>query len=1856
MKYLALSFLFLSTAGCGLEDLFGGSKSNVLTEDGGTCAKDLEALTDLLVQPQSCTVTDQCPMGSFCDIDRGACDWQCYSDSDCGPGGACTCRGQCTDVGEPPPAEDPSCPRNRDLLIAIESTPRGCVFDDQCPYGSRCDATSHTCTWDCIGESDPVTSWNCPTGQMCDCSGRCTGDGDDGEQVIATRGTLEIDPAPIVVQLDEEGLWYPVRVDVSLRADSPAAAAGANAVYVRASSELLVSCSPVLDWSTFASECELSSFTFQAAGAVQRATRPVWVRAAEDGQVSGMLTFTSATTIPGRRVVSLDPSPESASSQPLEGEYAGWAELTWASGSSTVKMPVPAGTRVRLRAWGTSTRVDLVDSLGILAPSGKLRVPPMGNPGYAFPWIDPSEVPDAPAAGLMSARVIPTQFTHSAESGRIAGSFRIAVSFEENTCVHPESTAGLKLTGACSPCAALVCGADSYCCNNQWDGLCVSEARQWCAPADETFLEWNYEIDRIGDLVGCASDLSCDEGLYCDGGFCTEGTPWGSGFPSSFAGNALDYRPIDDWEAKLIEVAADIPVDDLAPMDVYDGTDGLFAPGMTWPRIVSGDVIAPLVVAPKGYELCERDLAPYLEWINEQFVPFFFGGDAAVDAGIVGAYPNPPCQHVYSGSDASWQRAIPCIHPTLIPGAGSDDIYSRLPGDRKASCQALFANMDARDLTSATTMDGFLAASCRDSGAILALDQLDLRAGQYMVYLCPFADLLLRTDSKADTIAQSVLSYDPDLASATPLETRVFGSQVLTVSGDLAAADGSIPRGIDLAYVADRAMQTGIDAPPAAQLILECLDALERTPVGIAPGAGAYPSYFDGGSCSSPGHFYAALDALVEGTSYRWSLNTSQAAAGLYERLVAQWLGLIGFLANEGSEAQGLAGTIASAGDDPIAADAAGAVPGAAELLDRVAAAWLMVLDREVASRLFALPPGKLGAPDYRPTGAAPILAHHEQAVGLPVAVFEAAAQHLKLLDGHLQAMTYATYGDCAGGIPSGARQNALARAATAIRVSLAAEALAVGLYDRATQIECNPAACPSGSVCGPANVCVIADGSPARAPVAWEERYRTAASLAAAIRERAIGTANDLRDCRNPLGYDEGEVPVFFGDVMGDSSRFFASSDYLVSGWAQPAVAAAESSLAAAREAWLGQRSAATQQTLTDDEVERRREELAARYGRPLIDLCGLEGIEGKDALAAFASGQLRPETCYVDYQAAACRVPAEELFSQVSSTDAQFQLCLWHELEAQLGLVSPYDTVADVWWTATVNLSTGTFTAGGETLSIATLWDINVSVVDPMEIAGARAACASAVGSGGLPTTEDVYPEVADRAACYHGQIGEALLGVMAAAKEIDIAEAAWDDAQARYAQQTLFCIETKAWVDQRAMLTTAYESHMRKLLDARRSAGFLSQALGGLTRFVVGAVTGNPLGALEGLVDMVWHPGFGVAEDMDEARVMYDAQMGMLGDNQVLRSCLHEAAMSKIGIETVALQVERASLEADLHLARYKNLVRAAKQTILEGNAAVAREDDRDVPPIAFHYWLDERMDTFHRDFAWAKRLTYLAMRAVEYEYQVSLPLRDMIVAATHPSQLHDAIVLLQQEQLTRTINNRRPEDSIVVISVRDQLLGLVDTDDPREGERNLSATAKFQERLWSGENSIQADDGTYLGQGLSFTLSETGPLELRCAERVWRVTATLQGDFATDAPVVPMLLIKRNRFESQWCEGRGDGEPYQVAAMQPASRLFPEDQRGGSEAAGIENTTAMMLPWLNVRRSDFYREEYAEGASEEIAGQGLYGDYILLFPWHGLLDTACPPDTPEAECEGRFDLRDVEDVLLRFDYLSVDDLGL
>ena len=346
----------------------------------------------------------------------------------------------------------------------------------------------------------------------------------------------------------------------------------------------------------------------------------------------------------------------------------------------------------------------------------------------------------------------------------------------------------------------------------------------------------------------------------------------------------------------------------------------------------------------------------------------------------------------------------------------------------------------------------------------------------------------------------------------------------------------------------------------------------------------------------------------------------------------------------------------------------------------------------------------------------------------------------------------------------------------------------------------------------------------------------------------------------------------------------------------------------------------------------------------------------------------------------------------------------------------------------------------------------------------------------------------------------------------------------------------------------------------------------------------------------------------------------------------------------LESIELQIEgikQSLLGVSGALVQRANRIRELGAILDDAIAAWEREEPRRLPDARHNYWVDEEITQFKARFAWAKRLTYLALRALEYEVQQSTGLRGDVLDAVHPDQLENVLRDLEREQATRGINGNRPEDKIVVLSLRDDLLEYPPRDDnATAAERQLTPAGEFAERLNDRANAIYDNEGNYLGVGISFTVRPVGPLHYRCAERTWSANASIQGDLlGQTTPELPVFLLKRNTFQSQWCNGRGDESEMQVVSLTPSVNLFKEttEPAGPGEVEGY--SWAYINAWLNVRRSDFYSEKYIDGATDELAGRGLYGDYVLLFPWYGLLE------------HDSFDLRQVEDILLRFDYLSV-----
>jgi hypothetical protein len=365
--------------------------------------------------------------------------------------------------------------------------------------------------------------------------------------------------------------------------------------------------------------------------------------------------------------------------------------------------------------------------------------------------------------------------------------------------------------------------------------------------------------------------------------------------------------------------------------------------------------------------------------------------------------------------------------------------------------------------------------------------------------------------------------------------------------------------------------------------------------------------------------------------------------------------------------------------------------------------------------------------------------------------------------------------------------------------------------------------------------------------------------------------------------------------------------------------------------------------------------------------------------------------------------------------------------------------------------------------------------------------------------------------------------------------------------------------------------------------------------------------------------------------------------------MQACYHEADMRHIGINTAMMQIDRRRLDVNAAIASLVDGYTRINQGLAEGRAAIAREQQRGAPSVAHGYWYADAVDRYVRDFNVAKSLTFLSVQAAEYELQQSFGSRGDVVSARHPDQLRAAHQVLMNFLNARNINGNRPAGRDIVLSLRDDILGLTlnHTTGAKYGpnERNV----RLRERLTAPEAAVYDANGSYLGQGIAFTFAPPPDTETRCAERLWTVSATLSGfGLGTKSPTGELLVMKRHTAFSKWCHDHGDGSPYQVTTVRPRGQLYglvptqPSDDHQGSYA------TALLQPFFNKTRKDFFGSGMSsdvkpQGASDELSGRALYGDYVLVFPYATMLND------PSV-----FNLDSLEDVLIRFDYYSVNDV--
>lgn len=1776
---------------------------------------------------------------------------------------------------------------------AVATDGRSCLYNENCPYGSKCSDDTKTCVFSCIETNHPVQG--CTGGTVCDCFGDCVEPGAVAVRRSDDMPFLEVLPRDIPVSSE---IFEPRRFSINLVTESAdvAAESGGTKITINAPDGVEVSCDATdQNTGSYSAACVLDYWTFELQGPRNRAASSVWVRSVSGSTseaANWQLKITSASTANHVAYVSVREFDAAAMVPPIfaeVGAYRGTLARLAVGDTTTFLLPDEvAPLAVPIRAWATPTAISFYDETKVISPSGWLRIDTTQDLVQQLLTLPETGNALVQATGGVAGNIrsLSVHRAFDSATGVLSGGFLMEVigstrwGFElvrgdDSTC---------SLTTDCGSgeiCTQSLCMPSETWTAGSWEPtplLSEEFGRRWASAFSEIVhgAVARIEVDQANGVL--TDDFLPQEHL----GFFDNGlheNPYGI-----YGVNSGVARPTS--AVLPIQVATDLLVEAPLPQDIGVGLSEYF----------------------KQYHSHHQD-----HHSNEQGVKWSLERNSAEVCSFTCSYLNV-YNDGYFGLDASGSPIpqgirdanVPC-HDAL-PVSGTQLIFANLVethstyinDPRRATCQAMYENHKSgiSDASFPATYADYVSTQCVESDTRLGLTDLATQnQEEHRIFLCPFRPAVFGGNSDDPrTAAERLLCYRPNSNSDLLLETvGDFGAEVSSVTGDLRCEGGLLPLGVNTSTYLDRLESE--DNTAAGDILSDCLSELSMEPPAAtgdmtAENAGARLSeIFGNNKCFSPANFYPALAALTKGLAFApqdWPLggfganNHGQDAQRMLTHLLRQWTQLHTFIAREGAQTESMARTLRHRIDlGVVEQDAVDKSPGYEALLDESERGWQLLLSFQNIVANFQDEDALIN-PDYRPVVLQTTSADHEQNIGLPVFVTEGLAAHMLLVTDYVHSVHASAYGECFDGAPSQETRTGLKRAQRAMHYANAVSETWDSL--------------------------VAASATPT-----WQVRWNQAQIEFQSARSRAWSAIRDLASCREPGTISERDVPLFFGDAQTTSARYFAASDYLLSGWAVPAVQSAISALAQARSAFVSNRNSHIQDQMSELDAARRLDDLRSTYGRVLLDLCGMSNVESRDVIERISIGGDSPvnesaapinlESCHIRSDTAECAdpmiatapvlthatlggEPAAPSAYYLTDAQAKFAFCRAQKINENPGILKPEDVTGDlghqygsqllpklqlVWLLLGATLAVDKdlertpdglgiymseqagqlFMPWYSTAFLGLESNIKSLAVSPAQRAfvdSTTQECASDLFFAGKHYDLEAATDEFLSPVCYRGTIGEAISQIITAGTRIKKAQAEMERQEANVRQLELSCKRTRYNAEKDAFANQLFEFAQEKRREAKESSdrkwGYASLAVSGATAWYTGSgdaalngLSGHVVGGVREL--------FGGDNLEDKMREEELAHQEAMRDSQIsdqFQICMASAGLGRNAFKGAALSITEALDNLNTELLQLRNLRSRAVQATREGRAAVAREDGRLVASYAHHYWLDEKIDGFERDFAYAKRLSFMALRAVEYEFQQSLSIRDDVLGATSPEALQDAMIELRQEQVTRTINSRRPEESQLVLSLRDQILRLASREEVDSGERDWSPTQRFVDRLWDDENAVFNDLGEYLGQGITFNLAPSGALEYRCGERLWDLTATLQGDLLdVDAPNTSLFLIRNNSFGSQWCDGRGDESSMQVASMQPTSSLFEDDERGGSEAFGMTKMTAMLQPWFNVPRSEFYKEQYSEGSSEEFAGRGLYGEYTILFPWKGLLEDGFP-------------LERVEDILIRFDYISVDNL--
>ena len=245
------------------------------------------------------------------------------------------------------------------------------------------------------------------------------------------------------------------------------------------------------------------------------------------------------------------------------------------------------------------------------------------------------------------------------------------------------------------------------------------------------------------------------------------------------------------------------------------------------------------------------------------------------------------------------------------------------------------------------------------------------------------------------------------------------------------------------------------------------------------------------------------------------------------------------------------------------------------------------------------------GAPQLRLPGT-------DQAGGLPPQLLEAAGAYAHLLTAYVNASSGTIYSQCYQSDPtqpnpSQMLQTVLTRVGPGLR-------LARVLQDQASELASAP-------------------GAP---NAVWYPRYQADLQQLAGEIHGTLAALHQVSACKNPLGIDEGQIPLYIGDATGLApvDRFFAGTRALISLMSQNdnlqgELTLANEAIAQARAAYIAQQQTTYQATLVAADRTMTLNNLHQQYETALRKYCGVP--TGTNVLDGFLNHTLNVDNCFL-------------------------------------------------------------------------------------------------------------------------------------------------------------------------------------------------------------------------------------------------------------------------------------------------------------------------------------------------------------------------------------------------------------------------------------------------------------------------------------------------------------------------------------------------------------------------------------------------------------------------------------------------